>query len=654
MKATRITMWLAVLTGFWILLSESWTLLYKANLLLHPVVSLAAALFFFRIHKKRLSANATHRWVRDALIALILTVALGLARKSYPGMFWNFLLLGAYPAVLYRTTQNDFRAFLGRCSVYFFTSLLVSGLVFAGALGGRVVKDYLLLHRSTAGAFVTVVLLVLAVDIKKSAGGACSFSKEAMRSIKPIALTVALVLLGIVAVGGIDYAMQDARPYYKFHLSTYKIEDRADDEQDILPADFSRHHLGTKTESCGTAQCHGSLVEDMSISAHGTSMFTGHFQKNMELLAEEIGIQNQITCGGCHYPKMMFERTVPLSQSYREVNYSCTFCHQIQDVKLWEDRRKTDLAVRLHADHLTMFDHEGRDAISALDRLLVNLNPFGHGRVFTRDFYFEDKYCQVCHRLQIQASADTPLAKPRCIDCHMQPRNLLGLEGKERNHLFPGTNTVTPDQLNRPDIVSIILRFSNGELPLPVKGWGSFWEPRDHKGDKMIWIHQKAMPLNDPVPGQDFSLRIITINASVDHVFPGGPLDLVESWQKVTVRDQNGRVLFHVGDLDADWRIDPNAHRMGGYMMGMDGKLVDKNRVWQIKEKVVTRAIAFHTSTYDDYTFFLPEDVTELHIESAWLYRKLNQEFMDWAYGAGKSTVPTVVTAEMKAVIPVR
>ena len=83
-------------------------------------------------------------------------------------------------------------------------------------------------------------------------------------------------------------------------------------------------------------------------------------------------------------------------------------------------------------------------------------------------------------------------------------------------------------------------------------------------------------------------------------------------------------------------------------MMGEDGRRVTKNRVWQIKSKHIERAIDFHHSTEDDYTFPLPASSTEIEIESYWMFRKMNQEFMDWVYGPAKVTVPPIVASEMK------
>ena len=642
---------LAILSGFWVLYSDSWSFLYKGNLFLHPLLGILWAVgLYLNLRRSTPRKSERRAWWKLISFSLILTLILAILRGRWPHPVWGWVLIGLYPAFHLRSAGKNREQFLALCAIYYSASIAFSGAVFAAALGGRTVKSFLLLHRITAQALVVVLLLWWMLYLLRAVK-----TKTALLELLKKKAKVAAVILPVLVLVAVAELLNPVRqPYYRFHLSTYTIEQRGPHEQDVLPTDFKDHYLATRTESCGGPGCHQPLLEDMKVSNHGTSMFTPHMQKNMALLSEEIGKQNQITCGGCHYPRAMFDRSVPMENSYKELNYSCTFCHLIDSVNLWEDRRKSEIAVRLHLPHLQMFDQGGRDEISALNRVLVNFNPFGHGRVFTKPLYFEDAYCQVCHRLQIQPTTDTPLVKPKCIDCHMQARNKLGLEGKQRNHIFPGTNTVNPQVLAQPEMLAKIRDYAEGRLPFPIKGWGSFWEPRDQQKEGIIWVLQKAMPLTDPIPGQDFTLRFVTINASLDHVFPAGPLDLVETWHKVTVWDQDGTELFHVGDLDEQYKIDPRAHRMGGYMMGVDGRLVERNRVWQIKQKMVTRAVPFHYSTYDDYTFRLPERVTTLRVEAQWMYRKLNQEFMDWAYGAGRSTAPVIVASELKAVIPLQ
>ncbi|NLH47345.1 MAG: cytochrome b/b6 domain-containing protein [Myxococcales bacterium] len=654
MKKINLSLTLAILSGYWVLVTETWSPLYRCNLLFHPLIGVAVTLFFFIfLWRDRSQQPDEHPWLGTVLPAVVLSAVLGALRTAYPNHLADLLLLLLYPLWAIRDLRSRPERFVRRCALFFFVAVAVTGLIFGGALGGRAVKNYLLLHRVAADAFVVFALLAVAFSWRRQWRAGAKFRELAGAVFGPRRWVPVLLAAAVIAVTIYEAAQGRADPTYRFHLSTFTVERRGPHEQDVLPAGFNEPRLASKTQSCGgTPGCHDSLIEDMKISTHGRSMLTPYMQKNMELLADEIGEQNMITCGGCHYPRMMFERDVSLRQSYTEQNYSCTFCHQISGAHLLPDRRKSEISVRLRLNHLRMFDHGGRDAITPFDRLLVNLNPFGHRRVFTRDLYFTNEYCQACHRLQIRETVATPLTAPLCIDCHMQPRELLGLPGKERNHVFPGTNTANPHALGDQATVEMIQKYSLGDLPLPIKGWGSFWEPRNAKGKRQIWVHQKFLPLTEPTPGGDFTLRVITINASIDHVFPGGPLDLIDCWQRVVVKDQDGREIFRVGDLAADNQLDPAAHKLGGYMMGEDGRLVERNRVWQIKEKVVTRGLPFRVSTNDDYTFRLPENTRAIQVESQWLFRKLNQDFVDWAYDRSGFTTPVVVMAETAATIP--
>jgi len=654
MKRNRPFLLLTILSGYFVLLSHSWTITYKANLFFHPIIGLLCVILFFKDLARDFPGKAGEGiWGKVVLPAVLFAVTIGFLRSRYPHDAWDWILVGLFPLVNLRMSRKKPELFFQRWRVFYFTVVVITGAAFAASLGGRDVENLLLLHRASSHAFVfTIILsgLIRGVEALDS-GISPALFKRTMKG--AVSLGTASVVALFFAATFIEIGQRGPDPYYKFHLSTFSMERRGPLEQDVLPLDFNEPELASKTYSCGTAKgCHQSLIDDLSLSTHGRSMHTLYFQRNMDLLAEEIGEHNQITCGGCHYSRMMFERTKTIHDSYREINYSCTFCHLVDNVKLWDDPRKSDLTVRLHVNHLRMFDHQGGDEIGEFDQLLINLNPYGHARVFKKDLYSEDIYCQVCHRLQIKPTEDTPMSRPKCIDCHMQPRYLLGLPGEEMNHIFPGTNTANPALLGNDVLTRINMEFCSGDLPLPIKGWGSYWEPRDQKSGRMTWVHQKAMPLTeDPVPGEDFTIRIITINASIDHVFPGGPLDLIETWHHVNVRDQEGRVLFSVGDLDENQRIDPDAHRMGGYMIGEDDKLVERNRVWQIKEKVVDRAIHFRHSTNDDYTFRLPENVTDLHVEAYWYYRKLNQEFMDWAYDNSGVTVQPILVSALNTTI---
>lgn len=654
MKRNNMTfLLLAAITGFYTYFSESWTWFYKVNLFVHPVVALIAAILFYRfVGRVAFSNDSAAIWRGAILPGLAIAVPLLFLISRRPSFVWELALVVAYPILTRRVLYTDPPVFLTRCAAFYFTALTITGVFFAVGLGGRSVSAILLTHRYLAFAFLITFAASRLLALRKKRSVWSDREEDRLSRSGLAAGTLALVVY-LCAIFVSDILQKEDRPWYKFHLSAYTLEDRTETERDIV-ADFDEPRLATKTDSCGGASgCHQNLIDDVATSIHGVSLRTSYIQKHLQLLADEIGPHNQHTCAGCHYPRALFERDVTIANGYSEVNFSCTFCHQISDVFVGHDDRRTAVAVELHVDHLRMFDRNRGDAISDFDRFLIELNPFGHGRVFARELYKEDRYCQSCHVQLIKPTPETNLSKPGCIDCHMQARELIGMEGDTRNHIFPGSGQSVAADLRLDSLSLLNRRFTQGLLPLPLKGWGSFWEPRDHASGHMVWLSQKAMPVFEPVPGEEFRLRIITTNASIDHRFPGGSLDLIDVWQKVVVTDNHGRELLRVGDLDAHGKVDPAAHRLGGHVLDYYGQRLELYRIWHAKEDVVERALEFNHHTQDEYTFYLPEDSDYIEIDSAWHYRDLNHEFATWAYGEGGAAQGMVVD-RMTGRIPVR
>jgi hypothetical protein len=234
----------------------------------------------------------------------------------------------------------------------------------------------------------------------------------------------------------------------------------------------------------------------------------------------------------------------------------------------------------------------------------------------------------------------------------MQPREALGLAGPGRmNHRFPGSNTAVPYANGDADQTEFTRRFVEGDFPLRIEAWG---QVTTLNGDTAIrrWLEMHYEPRTAPAPGRLFKFVVWTANWGVDHAFPAAPLDLIEVWLELRLTDANGRVLLSSGQLGLDHRVPREARRMGGYMIGNDGQLVEKNRVWQIAKKVIVRQLEFGQHTSDEFETTLPADVKgPLTLTAKWNYRNLNQDFVEWAIGPGV-TMPVVQVATLHWEIP--
>jgi len=606
---------LLVLSGFYIALSESWSFPYRLNLLVHPLLGfLVTALVLLRVlgrrRLRRLAGEAgppsrAERWGGGVLL-----------------LFWGLCFLSGMPLLLGLGVRAVFLCYLHRYVSYALAALLLVHAVRALAAAGRSATP--------------------------------SVPPDPVRG---VARGLLLVLVLAVCVGLWDHAGREDAYTYELTTDTKLPVDGAESRERIMRPELLM--MVGITETCGSAAfCHAPLVEDFSKSAHNVGFQMPFFQKNLDLLVEETGQHNVRNCAGCHAPLAVVAGDNDYTRYKDANNSSCVFCHVVEDVSFGPDPRKSSYTVRPNARHLAMFLSDGGEGMSRWNHHLIKMNPLGHARVFSRKLYKEDRYCQACHHLQLKQPRETGFERPGCADCHMQPRNLLGLAGTEMNHYFPGSNTAIPFLRQDPETLEMMLAWLRGDRPLHLTGWGAFWDLRPEgytKAERDDWLKIRFEPRTPAVPGRPFSLRITTANVGVEHPFPSSVVELIEVWLWVEVRDGAGRVIFRSGELDADGFLDPQAHTLGGYLLDDQGNVIDRNRIWMIKKKVITRQIEAGGHVTDDYEFTVPEDAGDrLQVQAAWKYRKLNQPFVDWAFPGEKITMPVAEVASLSADLPVR
>ncbi|MEW6202378.1 MAG: DMT family transporter [bacterium] len=478
------------------------------------------------------------------------------------------------------------------------------------------------------------------------------------------------MLIAIVIVGGVFLLLivvdrNHKNPAMTYSMSTIPLEQRPPEDRfpAPFPGDIARMLMATRSCAANPG-CHQAELADFEISNHYLSVRTPHFIKNIDLLAEEIGKDNQLLCAGCHYPYMMFSGEKNLRHKLNQDGFSCAYCHQISSVRLHPtNKRISYITVEPQTAHLSSFYNPGApdtERIGRWDETLIKLNPNGHGRVFKRPLYSRDIYCQSCHGLQIVSPASVGLERNTCIRCHMQPRYYLGWEGTKKNHFFPGANATVAYELGYDKSVKMIQAWMRGDIAMDipsVKFWTLRKKPAD-RSDVAFWLFLNIVPLNKPKAGEVFHLNMITSNVGIDHQFPAAPLDLVEGWLQVKVVDAEGRIVYELGKLNEEHRLAddyPLQLMLGGYMLDSRDHLLVRNRVWDIKQKVVRRNIKPGETQRDKIEFAIPADAASpLTITAQWNYRTHNQAFVEWGFledGWSKKrprTAPVVTVGSIK------
>lgn len=674
-----------IVSGFATVLLNGWGWLYKANLLLHPLlgVGFTALMFYFAWRRfGRLGpAFPVRLWVGLPIAFSLLFAVPGVGAPSTARFYLlTAILLSVLAVGLMRLGKavglhEWFVAAWNYAGFGLWTLSVHSGLsiITLGQRGG--ITDIVLFHRTvntlfTAFFVITIVLSLSGVfassrafadtqpRIWESVLGLFSRVRE-VRDGQPRAWS-ALMLTGVAAAAlgglvGLERVADTTAPSFEVPLSTIPIERRIPSERVTSFRDPRVAPAATDlSASCGSqAGCHEAIVQSFRGSNHAVSVMTPHIQKSFELMTAEVGAHNTKICAGCHTPGALFNEAADNSYFAKHENISCSFCHMVRDVWIGPaGSTRSSYTLKPPVGHLDLFMKDGAEKSPGwLDALLIRLSPVSHARQFSSPLLASDRFCNSCHEAQIPAERQAGLVKVRCIDCHMRPLEELGAKGTARSHFMPGANVTVPLLAGRAEEANLVTRWVAGEFPFSIAGWENRGWERLGGRPQATWLWMLFEPQGDPSPGRDFTLRILTANVGIGHRFPAAPFDLLDAWLEVRVKDAGGRVVFEQGFADKAGRIPADAHRLGGRVIGEDGKPIEHYRVWQPQHDEVARAIEPGRTTTDSYTFRIPDDAGgPLTVAAEWKYRKLNREFVDWAYGPDK-TIPVVVVGSLASTI---
>jgi len=675
-----------IVSGFATMLLNGWGLLYKANLILHPLLGIGFTVLMFYFAWRRFSrlgpSFSAKLWVGLPIALSVAFAVPGIAMPDTERFYRLVLMLGAVLAVgLWRLRRAvEVREwFVAACNYAGFglwAMSVHSGLSILTLAPGGGITEIVLFHRGVnivfTGVFVLTIVLSLAGVLASSRAfadeqpriwesivGLLSRRRE-VRDEQPRAWS-ALTLTGLAAVAlaalvAIERAADLTAPSFTVPLSTVPLERRIASERVTAFGDPRVAPIAMDlTNSCGSGRgCHEAIVHSFRDSNHAISTTTPHMQKSFALMRTEVGAENTKICAGCHTPAALFEPAADHARFLHHDNMSCSFCHMVRDVWIAPDPSlRSSYTLRPPVGHLQMFIENGREKRPGLlDAFLIRLDPVSHARQFSSPLLLSDRFCDACHHQQIPSARQVGLVKPRCIDCHMRSLDELGASGSVRSHFMPGANLTVPVFAGRAEAASLVNRWIDGNFPFSIAGWENRgWERLGGRA-QATWLWMLFEAKEEARSGSEYGLDILTANVGVGHRFPAAPLDLVEAWLEVRIRDATGQVLLEQGFADASGHIPPDAHRLGGRVMGEDNQPIEHYRVWQPQHDVVDRVLEPGVPIRDRYTFHIPENASgPLTITAEWQYRKLNREMLDWAYGT-ETTVPSVVVGSLSGNIP--
>ena len=467
------------------------------------------------------------------------------------------------------------------------------------------------------------------------------------------------------------------------------------------------------SESCGTARCHEQIVKEWQVSAHRYSAMDAAFQSVQKVMAEQNGAESTRYCGGCHDPislfsgtKNVFTEDLTNLAGYQE-GVSCIVCHAIEETDV-----KGNAAYVIAQPTRYMFELDEGETPRFFRDFLLRAYPRHHVKTLQHRLFKSPEFCAACHKqfideeinqvgwVQLQNQYDNwknsrwnepgnPRETIECRECHMPltdsrdpssgdvlDYNRSARDSKHRSHRFLAANQFMPLALElegAEEHADLTEQWLRGEIDIPEIA---------HK-----WRPGPAVPLelvvpDSVTPGEQVRVQAIVTNNKVGHDFPTGPLDIIQAWVEITVKDQAGNIVFQSGRRDARHFIEPGSFIFKAEPVDQFGNLIDRHNLWEMVGVRYRRSMFPGASDRAEFGFSCPatsvsaqgregdappsldsdtefqapgQQTTTLHVSAKLLYRKADQFLLNFLFGEDANlTAPVTVMSEDEKTIVVR
>ncbi|MEZ4367126.1 MAG: multiheme c-type cytochrome [Kofleriaceae bacterium] len=371
------------------------------------------------------------------------------------------------------------------------------------------------------------------------------------------------------------------------------------------------------TDTCAT--CHPAAAAQWGASAHSFASFGNPiYRQNVERVRRELGRSASHHCGGCHDMPLLVDGLmagdVPADDLRAHSGVTCALCHGVTTTTT-----DGNGSYVLRAEPLPTPNLDDAASIAA-HRAAASVRPLG------------SELCVTCHRGFLSpdlgvpvhlAGIDEPTAwrssawtgngagridrvEPRtCIDCHMTrepalPGEVSARDGTIASHRFAGGHSWMAGQRGDADQLARTQAMLVGAATVDVAGVRV-----TSPGQTPRW----SLPADGAaVAGGDrLELDVVVRNVGVGHRFPGGTLDMQDTWLEVEVLDAGGRRLGASGLAHATDADDEEAHVLRAYLSDEDGAIQEAHELDRFRAPIANHTLAPREAAVVRYELTLPE-----------------------------------------------
>jgi hypothetical protein len=431
-------------------------------------------------------------------------------------------------------------------------------------------------------------------------------------------------------------------------------------------------------EYCGT--CHQEAYSQWRQALHSNAFRTPFYRTSVNILIRDQtrGIAFARHCDSCHNPIGVLGAALTEDSKVDRAKFdsdglTCMTCHSVVSL----DSTNGNASVKMGVPSVIV-DENGNRIPGQVSFAEILRHPERHSQAVMHDFLHTPEFCAACHKANLPSplndykfiraftaydewqqskfSQRNPLTfytadfKP-CQGCHMK-RNPITLpeygakNGTFASHRWLAGNTAVPFYYGFDEQLKKTIEFLRAGDYLNVDIFGL----QKAGEDKLIAPLGRAS--YTLAPSDVVSAYVVIQNKNIGHSLIPEVRDLYEAWVEFTVKDANGKEIYHSGFLKPDGMIDPRAHSFTNRPVTDQGEFVDNHKVWTIHSVAYDNSVQAGRSVLVRYQFQLPADITGAVFVTAKVnYRHLRQSYLNNIFGPDHPAYPVVEIASRTRVL---
>lgn len=434
-------------------------------------------------------------------------------------------------------------------------------------------------------------------------------------------------------------------------------------------------------EYCGT--CHQEAYTQWRQSLHSNAFREPFYRRSVNLLLHDKtrGPSFARHCDSCHNPIGVVSGALTENSKVDRTKFdsdglTCMVCHSVVSID-GSKNGNADLTIGIPS---VMVDEKGNRIPGEVPFDMILRHPERHAQAVMHDFMKTSEFCAACHKANLPdelndykfiraftAYDEWQLSKfsqrnplnfykadfKSCQDCHMQQVKATLPEYGAKNGMFTSHrwlagNTGAPFYYGFADQLNKTIQFLRTGNYLNV----DIFALKRNNEDKLIApLGRVSYTLK---PNDIVEAWVVIQNKGIGHSLIPEIRDLYQAWVEFTVKDENGKEIYHSGFLRPDGTIDPRAHSFTNRPVTDTGDFVDNHRVWLIHSVAYDNTIQAGRSVLVRYQFRLPADVKgAVSVTARVNYRHYRQTYIDQVLGKDHPAYPIVTLASETRVLKI-